>query len=43
MKNLNFFKIRTSVAIATVEAKMSCAYFTMYEAQRISNPELFAY
>lgn len=43
MKNLDLFQIRTAVANATRGACLRLELFTVYEAQRITNPELFVY
>lgn len=43
MNNLDLLQIRTAVANATRGAYLRLELFTVYEAQRITNPELFAY
>lgn len=43
MNNLGLFQIRTAVAKATNGARLRLEPFTAYEAQRITNPELFVY
>jgi len=43
MSNLNLYLIRTAVAKATRTASLSGFNFTVYEAQRFTNPELFVY
>ena len=43
MKSLDLFQIRTAVANATRGACLRLELFTVYEAQRITNPELFVY
>lgn len=41
--NLDLLQIRTAVAQATSGARLRLEMFTVYEAQRITNPELFVY
>lgn len=43
LANLDLFQIRTAVAKATRGASLRLELFTVYEAQRITNPELFVY
>jgi len=40
---LDLLQIRTAVAQATSGARLRLEMFTVYEAQRITNPELFVY
>jgi hypothetical protein len=41
--NLDLLQIRTAVAQATSGARLRLEMFTVYEAQRRTNPELFVY